>query len=102
VLAEDLAAKVRGEQVGFQDAVELFIRDVEEWRRSIHACAVDERIDAAIPPYHRFVQRLHRQAAVRVHLRERGLAAKFLNGRDALFASLRATAGDDHRRACLC
>ena len=48
VLAEDLAAEVRGEQVRVDDAVELFVGDVEIRRRRIDAGAVDQRVDAAV------------------------------------------------------
>ena len=101
VLAEDLAAEMRGEQIRVDDAVEIFVGDFEIGRRRIDAGAVDEGVDAAVLLDDGVEQCFHRFAVGGVDFGEGRLAAEFFDFRDACVAALFAAAGDDDRRAGL-
>ena len=96
VLAEDLAAQVRGQQVAVDDAVELFVGDVEVGRRRIDAGAVHQRRRrgrAASTTASSSASTDARSVASTAD--EAGRAAELLDRRDALVAALGASPGDD-------
>ena len=77
VFAEHLAAEKHALQIHGHDAVELFLRDVEERGRGIHARAVDDDVDAAAALEHGVEDALHFRFARRF----RGVEPRLATGR---------------------